>query len=238
MAAMSGSPTLSLLLVGLATALATYAGGVITLRLVRRSTLIFGVTSGFVLGLALFDLLPEALHGQTGPGATATVLVMALIGLAAGLLLHHLPETAAPKASAGRIALLAHSLLDGVGIGLAFQISPTTGWIVAAAVLAHDLADGANMAGLSLAHGHAHNAPRWLLANSLAPLLGIVLGQLLPMGEAHFALLLALFSGSFLYIGLFELWPRSAAGEGLLRTAMASGAGLVFMGSVITLAHG
>lgn len=232
------STNATLALIGLVTALATYLGGSLTLRFVRKSTLIFGLTSGFVVGLAVFELLPEALHSTTTPLATGIVLAMTLLGLVASLLLHHLPEATLPSGSPGRLALLIHSVLDGVGIGLAFQISSTTGWIVAAAVLAHDMADGANMAGLSMAHSHRHEtARRWLLANSIAPMVGIVAGQLLPMEQAHFALLLALFAGGFLYIGLFELWPRSAQAEGVLKTALASGLGCAFMASAITLAQ-
>lgn len=231
-------PDATLLLVGLAAALATYLGGFLTLRLVRKSTLVFGLTSGFVIGLALFDLLPEAFHGRSSPFAAMLVLAMTLLGLGASRLLHHLPEHAVPSGGAGRIALLAHSLLDGLGIGLAFQVSAATGWIVALAVLAHDMADGANMAGLSLASADARSARRWLLANALAPIAGIVLAQFLPIGEDDFDLLLALFAGGFLYIGLFELFPRSAKGEGRVRTALASGAGMAVMAGVLSLAHG
>ena len=49
----------------------------------------------------------------------------------------------------GRVSLALHSLMDGLGIGFAFQVSQSTGWLVAAAVLAHDMADGANMIGIS-----------------------------------------------------------------------------------------
>lgn len=238
MAEMIVPPSLSLVIVGLLAAFATYLGGSLTLRLVRKSTVIFGLTSGLVIGLALFDLLPEALHEQDDPITAATVAGMVLLGLGASLVLHHLPETSAKAGRAGRIALIAHSVLDGVGIGLAFQISTEAGWIVAAAILAHDMADGANMAGLSVASNDRASARKWLLANSLAPLLGIAIGQLLPMGPAHFALLLALFAGAFLYIGVFELLPRSLQAQGPAKTALTGTIGLIFMAGVVSLAHG
>lgn len=46
---------------GVVTGVSTYAGGVIALRFAGRQQLIFGLTGGFVVGLALLDLLPEAL---------------------------------------------------------------------------------------------------------------------------------------------------------------------------------
>ncbi len=234
---MFSTPTLSLLLVGLATSLSTWLGGFVTLRLIPKSSLIFGLTSGFVLGLALFDLLPEALEARTGTSQIALVFALALLGLVFSLALHHLPEVMLPAASAGRIALIVHSLLDGIGIGLAFQISSATGWIVAGAVLAHDMADGANMAGLSMIAGTARSARRWLLANAAAPLLGIGLGHLLPMPEDAFALLLGFFAGGFIYIGAFELFPRSAHDRGWIRSAIACMAGLACMAGVVSLAH-
>lgn len=44
-----------------------------------------------------------------------------------------------------------HSLLDGMGIGFASQIDARAGWLVALAVLTHDLADGVNTVGPCLA---------------------------------------------------------------------------------------
>ena len=53
----------------------------------------------------------------------------------------------------GPASLTAHSLLDGLGIGLAFQVAPAIGVVVAVAVLAHDVADGVNTVTLSLSGG-------------------------------------------------------------------------------------
>jgi len=40
------------------------------------------------------------------------------------------------------LALAGHSFMDGVGIGLGFQVNPTIGLLVAIAVIAHDFTDG------------------------------------------------------------------------------------------------
>lgn len=47
---------------GLAASLATLAGGLLALRLRRRIALILGLTAGVVLGVAIFDLVPEAIE--------------------------------------------------------------------------------------------------------------------------------------------------------------------------------
>ena len=118
-------------------------------------------------------------------------------------LLHRLPAAG----SVGRITLLLHSLMDGLGIGLAFQVSSSAGWLVAAGVLAHDIADGANMVGMSMVDSDTRKARFWLLANAAAPLAGVMIGQAVLIDPADFALILALFAGGFLYIGAVAVLP-------------------------------
>lgn len=121
-------------LLGIAAAVSTYLGGWLAMHFGRRQDLLFGLTGGMVVGLALLDLLPEAVEG--GGRATDMVFGAVAIGMAIYILLHRLPGSMAVS----RASLIAHSLMDGLGIGFAFQVSETTGWLVAIAVLAHDCA--------------------------------------------------------------------------------------------------
>jgi ZIP family zinc transporter len=220
-------------LLGLAASVSTYAGGVLAMRFLHHRVLIFGLTSGLVIGLALLDLLPEALASGAALHGTSTIMGMLVLGVALYLLLHQLPASG----HIGRATLLLHSLMDGLGIGLAFQISPATGWLVAAAVLAHDMADGANMIGLTAATNDSRKAHRWLLANAAAPLAGVLVGQAVPINLDEFSLLLALLAGGFLYIGIAELLPRSRIGSSGLRSSLATVAGLAIMACVVSIAH-
>jgi zinc transporter ZupT len=195
---------------GIAVSASTYLGGLVALRFGRRRDLLFGLTGGMVTGLALLDLLPEALEAA-GLNAIDAVFGAAAFGLALYLLLHRLPG----GATVGRMSLIAHSVMDGLGIGLAFQVSDTTGWVVAIAVLAHDMADVANIVGITTSTHAPEVARRWLGWNAIAPHVGVVLGQMLHLDEARLALLLALFAGGFLYLGAVELLPRSRSGRGL-----------------------
>ncbi|GAA3270441.1 hypothetical protein GCM10020258_44250 [Sphingomonas yabuuchiae] len=63
--------TLVPLAFGFAAMLATLAGGLLALRLRNRIGLVLGVTAGIVVGVALFDLVPEALElaGTVGRSA-------------------------------------------------------------------------------------------------------------------------------------------------------------------------
>jgi ZIP family zinc transporter len=134
-------------------------------------------------------------------------------------------------------SLTAHSLMDGLGIGLAFHVSTAAGLIVTLAVLAHDFLDGANTVALSLAGGAgARTARGWLLADAAAPLAGIGLARLISIPTFALAILLGVFAGFFLYIGASELLPRSQDRRPRLSTIAATGLGFAFIYAVIRLA--
>jgi ZIP family zinc transporter len=135
----------------------------------------------------------------------------------------------------GRFAagvLCGHSLLDGIAIGLAFQASHEVGIVVAIAVLTHDFSDGINTMNIVLKnHGNRTQAFRWLLADALAPVVGIASTHFFALPGSKFGAALALFAGFFLYIGASDLIPESYhAHPKFLTTAMTlAGAGLLYL---------
>jgi ZIP family zinc transporter len=201
-------PELLLIPLGLAAAAATLAGGTLALRLSRRLHLILGFSAGAVMGVALLDLLPEALELSRAPAE-----VFALT--AAGFMVY-LAADRALSAGGGRRghlgagSLTLHSLMDGLAIGLAFQVSAAAAAVVTLAVLAHDVSDGVNTVNVSLA-GSAGRiwARRWLMADAAAPLVGIFLSRLVRVSQSTLGLALAAFAGFFLCIGASELIPAS-----------------------------
>src|SRR3954454_12425594 len=159
-------------------------GGVFALFRRDRLHLILGFSAGAVLGVALFDLLPEATDLAHSRYSTATVTLFVAIGFFSFMFLNRIlllhPEDhdddAAPRRSApfGAGSLSLHSFLDGVGIGLAFKVSTAVGAVVAAAVLAHDFSDGINTVTMILKNrGRSWRAARWLLLDAVAPVLGV-----------------------------------------------------------------
>ncbi len=230
--------------IGLATGAATLAGGFAALRLKSALGLLLAFSSGAVDGVALFDLLPEALAlGQ--PAATpGTLTALAALGFAAYFAIDRMAPiiTAGGGRHRGHLAaasLTLHSLMDGLGIGFAFQASAAVGVIVAFAVLAHDLVDGLNTVTLGLSGGlDRATARRWLAADAAAPLAGIVVSRLIAVPAHELALLLAVFAGFFLYIGASELLPRSEDVGRRATTVVVTLGGLGLIYVVVKLAGG
>lgn len=173
-------------LLGAMAGLSTYVGGRLAMRWGQRRDLLFGLTGGMVIGLALLDLLPEALESGQSVHDADIVFGATVAGVVLYILLRRLPAAGA----AGRISLILHSVMDGLGIGIAFQLSSAIGWLVAIALLAHDMADGANMVGLSARSGETERGHWWLMVNAAAPLVGVATGQAIPVDLGRFSLLL------------------------------------------------
>jgi zinc transporter ZupT len=199
---------------------ATMLGGTFALFRRDRLHLILGFSAGAVLGVALFDLLPESFDLAKNHYAAAMVTLLVAVGFFSFMFLNRLvllhPEDdaddAAPRRSGalGAASLSLHSFLDGVGIGLAFKVSAAVGSVVAAAVLAHDFSDGINTVTVVLkSRGRDVRALRWLTVDALAPVLGVASTYLFTLSPATLGIVLALFCGFFLYIGASDLLPES-----------------------------
>jgi ZIP family zinc transporter len=203
----------------------TLGGGLLALRLRDKLHLILGFSAGAVIGVAFFDLLPEALTVGTDHRTPAVILAWSALGFLFYLALDRLLSFhGAATHRGGFIAsvLCIHSILDGVAIGLAFQTSPSVGVLIAIAVLTHDFSDGINTMNIVLRNGGARAAGiGWLLLDALAPAAGIASTRLFRLPAGEFGVVLALFGGFFLYIGASDLIPESYhAHPKFLTTAM------------------
>lgn len=221
------------ILLGCATGAATLTGGIIALRLRERNTLMLALTAGILLGISLFDLGPEAVTLSHGVWSGRSLAVWMAAGFAFYMLLTR--SALFLKPTAWRIdpapaMLAAHSLLDGVGIGLAYQVDTSTGWIVALAVLAHDIADGVNIVTLGLLTGTARSARMWLGLDCVAPILGVLLGLSVTLTPTAFAPILGAAAGCFLYLGASEMLPRVRDTDPRCGLALATLVGMTIIG--------
>jgi zinc transporter ZupT len=208
------------LLIGLAAAVSTYLGGMLALKFKDKLHLILGFSAGAVLGVAFFDLLPQALALGTDKYGTAHITTFVAVGFILFAILNHWVlmhphdaddcDSSHHKGALGAGSLAVHSFLDGIGVGLAFQVSAGVGAIVAAAVLAHDFSDGINTVSLIIKNkGSRTSAMKWLLVDAAAPLLGVLVASQIAIPGPTLGVLLAIFCGFFLFIGASDLLPES-----------------------------
>jgi len=213
----------------------TLAGGLMALKLRDKLHLILGFSAGAVIGVAFFDLLPEAMTVGIGYHTPSMLLTWTALGFLFYLALDRVMSFHGESALRGGFTasvLCIHSILDGVAIGVAFQTSRGVGTIVAIAVLTHDFSDGINTMNIVLKNGGSRRqALRWLLLDAAAPIVGIVATLFFSMSGRDFGLALALFGGFFLYIGASDLIPESYhAHPKFLTTAMTlAGAAVLYL---------
>jgi zinc transporter ZupT len=219
----------------------TMAGGLLALRLRDRLHLILGFSAGAVIGVAFFDLLPEAINVGMKFHSPTTLLAWTAVGFLFYLALDRLISFHGDAVHRGGFTasvLCIHSALDGVAIGLAFQTSQVVGIVVAIAVLAHDFSDGINTMNVVLKNrGTRKEAIRWLLLDAAAPVMGIVATLFFTLPGDGFGIALALFGGFFLYIGASDLIPESYhAHPKFLTTAMTLCGAAVLYGAIRLIA--
>jgi zinc transporter ZupT len=238
------------LLIVLATIASTTLGGLFAIKFKDKLHLILGFSAGAVLGVALFDLLPESINLATQSYPIEVVMLLVAIGFSVYMLMdrffslhaHEHGECENPahchqSGGLGAAALTFHSFLDGFGIGLAFKVSPAIGWVVAAAVLTHDFSDGINTVNMILKNkGKNKEALGWLAADALAPAVGVASTYFLNINEATLGLILSVFVGLFLYISASDLIPESHHRHPAIWTTIMTILGMVLIFTVIHIA--
>ncbi len=210
-----------IILISIATLVSTFLGGMFALRFKDKLHLILGFSAGAVIGVAFFDLLPEALGlGKENYNIGLITSIVAL-GFIVYMILdrfvffhsHGTEENNGEnnlnkRGVLGAGSLSMHSFLDGAAIGLAFQVSSAVGTIVAVAVLVHDFSDGINTVNMILKNsGTRRQAFKWLLVDAIAPVLGVISTLFFTVSENTLGIILAVFTGFFLYIGASDLLP-------------------------------
>src|ERR1700674_1943482 len=210
-------------LLSIATFFSTLTGGLFALRFRDRLHYILSFTAGVLLGVVSFDILPEIFELAREQDIEATGAMIALVfgfllfhSIEKFVLVHHAHEDSYaahhhPHVGVlSALALAGHSFMDGVGIGLGFQVSQAVGVIVAIAVIAHDFCDGLNTVSLMLVH--RNTTPRsfaMLGLDAIAPVLGAASTLFFQAPRPVLMLYLGFFAGFLLYIGASDILPEA-----------------------------
>ena len=230
------------LLYALVAAAGNVLGGLaVTRRAVRELRVIellvaFG--AGFMLSVAIVELLPAALSRS---GAAAPALV--LLGYLAVHLTQHTvtphfhfgEETHTVSSVAGTsalVGLLLHTFFDGVAIASAFLVRPELGIMVFIAIFLHKLPEGVTISSLMLAGGRTGGRAVGAAALlGLATLVGVLFTEELGFLVQHG---LALSAGVTIYVAASNLVPEFQGKRGWkLPAAFFAGAAMFFVTKMI-----
>jgi zinc transporter ZupT len=220
------------------TFISTMVGGLVAVKFRRVLQYFFAFSSGALIAITFFDVLPESLE-IAGPIPVRTLMITVVAAflffslVERFFLTHHHHEGEEHghiMGPIGAIGLVAHSFLDGAAIGIAYQANPKIGLIVALAVISHDFTDGINTVVIMLKNEqNVKNARRFLFVDAIAPVFGILIASFFVINQSVLAVILAAFSGQFLYIGAANLLPetyRHSAWK--MAVAMIIGVALIF----------
>jgi len=214
---------MSALLFSVATFISTSLGGLFALRFRDRLHYVLSFAAGVLLGVVAFDLLPEIFAIAATPGIEAGSGMVALL---VGFLFFHGMEKLASVHTVheddyathhhphigmfSALALAGHSFIDGVGIGLGFQVSEAVGVTVGIAVITHDFCDGLNTVSVMLIHRNTTARALGMLAlDAVAPLLGVLSTTLFHVSSGGMMLFLGFFAGFLFYIAASDILPEA-----------------------------
>jgi zinc transporter, ZIP family len=225
-------------------------GGFLALRAVRQVGLLIAVGAGIRIGAAYFDLIPEAVEHL---GSMDAAMIFTAVGFLAFYAIEKLTalhvghETATELDHGelehrhigliGGIGMSLHSFLDGVALAAGLAVGGGLGLVIAVVVVMHRFSDGIGIVSLMLASRMPREAMvRWVGLVALAPVVGVVVGLLLPVPDEVLGGMLAVFAGFFLYIGAAELLPEAHRSDRSRWVVVATIAGVLAIYLVSVLA--
>ncbi|MFC1534956.1 ZIP family metal transporter [Thermodesulfobacteriota bacterium] len=197
--------------------------------------------AGLILGVAFFHLFPESLKLSENAllyifiGFLLFYLLENMMVLHSGSEIHY-KGMHNPQHSKGFVmfaGLFFHSLLDGIIIGVGFEIDSTIGLLTSVGVILHELPEGVTTFSLLVMVIKRKTAIKMSIAVALATPIGalISLSFIGGLPETTVGMLLAMAGGSFLYIGASDLIPETHEEKGFV-TAGSLFLGVLFLYSI------
>lgn len=192
--------------------------------------------AGLLIGDALFHMLPETLvHALSVTQVTEWVAIGIVALLTVECIVRGMPVANA-TATFARMDIVGdafHHLVDGIVIGASFAIDHMLGFVVALAILAHELPREMGNAGVLVAGGYApRRAFAWSVATTAALPLGAVAILLIGRSPIFLGASLAVAAGTTLYLACGDvlpgIWPSVGRGH-RFTPALGVSAGLAFM---------
>ena len=225
------------------TFVSTFTGGLFTINFKKKLHLIMGFAAGVILGVVCFDVLPEVIELIRKNNFAPTEAMIALI---VGFLAFHIfekvfavhhthegdyAEHKHPRVGVlAALALIGHSFLDGVSIGLGFKLSQSIGILVSLAIISHDFTDGMNTVTFMLMNNNSvKKARHFLFLDALAPVIGFLSTTFFNIPQYYLFLYLSFFAGFLIYISSSDILPEAHKNKGSLQIIGLTVTGIVFI---------
>lgn len=238
------------LLLAAVTAIATTAGGLLAIKSKDRLHVVLGLAAGLLLGLVAFDLLPEVFELNADEIFHAPAVSIAFV---AGFMVLHLIERALGSheptdseyasdhkhthniaGTVGALTMSGHVFLDGVALGIAFQVSNSLGIAIFVALLVHAFSDGLNTVSLLIKTGNWSQRAIWLLAvDAVMRIGGAAFGTYISISDPLLGLYLAAFAGMLIYLATSHILPEAHAKHSSKLTMAATFIGILIMWLVV-----
>ncbi len=205
-------------------ALATFAGvQILVLKETfakKYSLYLISFAAGVMLTVVFTHLLPEAI--TLNPLALRYMLTGFIVFflIESILIIHTCPMNQCeghggkPKEITGQVAfmgLMFHSLVDGLIIGVGFEINSTIGMLAALGIIMHKLPEGVSTYSILIASMPRRNAMIRAYVEAAATPIGTLISVIFirDISEATMGMLLAFASGSFTYVAASDLIPQT-----------------------------
>ncbi len=201
---------------------ATLSAGVFIKKFQTSIGVVCAFSAGFFIALSLLELTPDFFSIASDAQIPFEIPVFMAFGGFLFLLcldrffskLHFTNQHEAVRHRRRQLGLLStlefcsHGVIEGLAIGVGFQLQFGLGVVVAIAVVSHDFCDGISALALMLNSGISlKSSLRMLFIDAVAPVLGASTTFFFSIQKYLLVVVLSFLAGSFLYMGGGTLLP-------------------------------
>jgi ZIP family zinc transporter len=231
----------------------TIGGGLFAIKYRSRLGIIEAFVAGVLLAIALFELIPESFDMANKPEINMpikSVMYIVAIGfiflyiLERYISIHRIcikgkcENVKDPKGgSLVAMELVISNFIDGLAIGLGFQVNLTVGVIVGIAMIGDNFCDGINTATIMMNHENtSKSSMRMVFLDAITPILGALSVSFFTISDKYLVLVLPFLAGGLIYLGASDLIPEAYEKIPPLTAIVWSILGFIFMFLIVTVA--
>ena len=180
---------------------------------VMKTHYLIGFAAGVLISTAIFEMLPEALVGIEDINFALPLALgfFSLYLIEKVVMIHACTEMGCDVHNVGWVGLIGlglESLLDGIAIAIGYFTNPVLGFIIALAVVVHELPVGFSTSVIMRSSGYGVGKSMLaLVSTSALTIVGALISPMFP--GRFFGHILAFTAGTFIYIGASDLLPEA-----------------------------